>query len=96
MSQNDAYAIERAGLLLALGAKLRAERERRGLSQEGLAALANIHRTHVGALELGRRDPHASMLLILADSLGVPAGVLLDGLPVPLKRKPATHSTTAP
>ncbi len=87
-----AYRAERSRLLLAFGHKLRAERERRRLSQDALAALANIHRTQLSALELGHRDPRLSMLLILTDALGLPAGALLDGLPVPVERKPATHA----
>ncbi len=92
MVERDAYTAERARLLLAFGEKLRAERDRRNVSQETLAEIANIHRTHLGALELGRRDPRMSMLLILADALEVSSGALLDGLPVPGERKAPTHS----
>jgi transcriptional regulator with XRE-family HTH domain len=87
----DAYTAERTRFLRVLGQKLRAERNRRHLSVEGLAGIANVHRTHLNAVELGLRDPHASMLLILADALKVPPGSLLEGLPVPRERKPATH-----
>jgi hypothetical protein len=34
------------------------------------------------------------MLLILADTLGLPPGALLHGLPTPRERKPPTHSKT--
>jgi transcriptional regulator with XRE-family HTH domain len=89
---SDTYTAERARLLAAFGGKLRAERERRNVSQEGLAKIAKVHRTHIGALELGQREPHLAMLLILADTLGVSPGTLLDGLPVPRERKAPTHS----
>ncbi len=82
------YEAERARVLHAFGARMRAERERCGLSQESLAEVANVHRTQISALELGRREPHLTMLLILADVLG---SNLLDGLPVPQERRPATH-----
>jgi transcriptional regulator with XRE-family HTH domain len=88
----DAYKAERARLLHVFGEKLRAERERANLSQEHLAEIANIHRTHVGALEQGQRDPHLTMLLILADGLQVTPGVLLEGLFVPQERKAPTHT----
>lgn len=88
----DAYKAERARLLRAFGEKLRAERERRNLSQDVLATLANIHRTQLSALELGLRDPHLTMLLILADALGVSPGTLLEGLFVPTRRKAPTHA----
>jgi transcriptional regulator with XRE-family HTH domain len=89
---SDAYTVEHARLLLSFGEKLRAEREHRNVSQETLAEIANVHRTHLGALELGQRDPHLSMLLILADALEVPPGTLLAGLFVPRERKAPTHS----
>jgi transcriptional regulator with XRE-family HTH domain len=91
MGSGDAYAAEHARLLRALGGKLRAERNRRDMSIEGLAEIANVHRTHLNAVELGLRDPRASMLLILADALKVQPDSLLEGLPVPRERKPATH-----
>jgi transcriptional regulator with XRE-family HTH domain len=87
-----AYEAERSRLLLAFGRKLRAERERQNVSQESLADIARVHRTHLGALELGKRDPRMSMLLVLADALEVPPGALLEGLSVPRERKAPTHS----
>lgn len=92
MSARDAYTAERSRLLLAFGEKLRAERERRNVSQETLAEIADVHRTHLGALERGRREPHLSMLLILADALEIPPRTLLEGLFVPRERKAPTHS----
>jgi transcriptional regulator with XRE-family HTH domain len=87
----DAYEVERARLLRAFGVRLRTVREYRNVSQETLAQVAEVHRTHLGALERGRREPHLSMLLILADALRAKPNVLLEGLPVPRERKPATH-----
>jgi transcriptional regulator with XRE-family HTH domain len=92
MSAPDTYTAERARLLGAFGARLRDERERRGLSQETLARRATVHRTHIGALEQGQRDPHLTMLLILADALEIPPSTLLDDLLVPRERKAPTHS----
>jgi transcriptional regulator with XRE-family HTH domain len=92
---DDAYTAERERLLQAFGKKLRTERERRHLSQERLADIANVHRTHFGGLERGRREPHLAMLLILADALEVSPGTLLEGLPVPRERKAPTHSKSA-
>lgn len=89
---DDAYKAERARLLLAFGERLRTERERQNLSQESLAEVANVHRTHLGALERGRREPHLAMLLILANALRIPPGTLLEGLFVPIERKAPTHS----
>lgn len=69
---DDAYKAERAQLLLSFGEKLRAAREQRNLSQESLAEITNVHRTHLGALERGRRKPYLAMLLI--HTLGIPPG----------------------
>ena len=91
MAAPDAYMAERARLLRSFGTRLRGVRERRGLSQETLARRAAVHRTHIGALEQGHRDPHMTMLLILASALEIPPGTLLDGSPAPRERKPPTH-----
>jgi transcriptional regulator with XRE-family HTH domain len=91
-AERDTYTAEHARLLSAFGEKLRGERERRNVSLETLAEIANVHRTHLGALELGKRDPRMSMLLVLADALEVKPGALLEGLPVPRERKAPTHS----
>jgi transcriptional regulator with XRE-family HTH domain len=92
MAGNSAYNAEHARLLLTFGEKLRTVRDRRNVSLERMAEIANVHRTHIGALELGRRDPRMSMLLILADALEIRPGALLEGLPVPRERKAPTHS----
>jgi transcriptional regulator with XRE-family HTH domain len=53
------------------------------------AISAASHRTHIGFLEQGRREPSLSTLLILAKTLEVPVQVLVGDLPVPKKRQPA-------
>jgi transcriptional regulator with XRE-family HTH domain len=91
-----AFQAERSLFLLAFGRKLRAERKRRNLSQEALAHIASLHRNEIGYLERGEHEPYVSTLLVLADALGLPPCALLDGLPVPVERKPATHLMAAP
>ena len=51
-------------VLVAFGKKLREIREKRGLSQERLAELANLHRNTVGSLERG--EVNISLLAIAA------------------------------
>jgi transcriptional regulator with XRE-family HTH domain len=85
----DAYEAERAELLGAFAEKLRALREPRFATQEELGYAAKLHRTHIGFLEQGRREPSLSTLLILAETLGVPVQELVDGLLVPRERRPS-------
>jgi transcriptional regulator with XRE-family HTH domain len=85
----DAYEAERAELLQAFAARLRELRQGKFDTQEELGFAANLHRTHVGFLEQGRREPSLSTLLILADVFDVPVQKLVDGLNVPQERRPA-------
>ena len=51
---------------------LRAERARKGFSQEQLAELAGLHRTYVGSVERGARNVSIDNMERLATALGVP------------------------
>ena len=62
------------------GRNLRRVRLREGLSQEGLAERASLHRTEIGLLENGQRVPRIDTLVKLADSMVVPPEELLDGI----------------
>jgi transcriptional regulator with XRE-family HTH domain len=57
--------------------RLRELRRMRGLSQEKLAEKAGIHRTYVGGIELGLRNPSLRNIARIAHALGVAAGDLL-------------------
>lgn len=57
---------------------MRAYREKAGYSQEELARRAGIHRTYIGGIERGERNPTLGMIHRLADSLGVEAHRLLN------------------
>jgi DNA-binding XRE family transcriptional regulator len=60
-----------------LGRVLRAARERRGLSQEDLAAAAGLDRTYPSLIERGLRAPRLSTFIHLCEAVGVsPARVL--------------------
>ena len=62
-------------------ANLRRERQRAGLSQEGLARASHLHRTEISLLERAEREPRLSTIVRLAGGLGVPPAALLDDLP---------------
>jgi transcriptional regulator with XRE-family HTH domain len=46
-------------------------REKSGLSQEELAARANIHRTYVSQIERGLKSPTLQVLSQIADALNI-------------------------
>jgi transcriptional regulator with XRE-family HTH domain len=62
-----------------LSTMLRELREERKLTQEELAKRAQITRSHLSLLELGRRkNPSLNVLKRLAAALDVPVGELLE------------------
>lgn len=64
--------------LKALGEAIRTRRgEIDGLSQEGLADLAGMHRTYVSEIERGLRNPSFRNLYKLAVALEIPLSELV-------------------
>ena len=63
--------------LQALGEVVRAERERRGLSQEALADLTDMSRTHIGEIERGEVNVSFTSLQATADGLGLALSALI-------------------
>lgn len=61
----------------ALGAAVRDLRARRGISQEALADLSGMHRTYLGGIERGNRNPSFTNIRRLADALEVPTSELM-------------------
>ena len=55
----------------SVGRNLRAQRERRGLSQEAFADLVGVHRTYLGGLERGERNLTLKSLERIAGLIGV-------------------------
>ncbi|GAB7049385.1 helix-turn-helix domain-containing protein [Catenuloplanes indicus] len=67
-------------MLRALGHELRLARERKGITQEALAAKIHFSNTHVSAVETGKRPPSAELIHRADDALttGGLLGRLLD------------------
>ncbi len=56
----------------AFGEAVRELRRAKGLSQEALADLAEIHRTYIGDIERGARNVCLQNMTRIAKALGVP------------------------
>ncbi len=56
---------------LNFGKILRRHREARGLSQEKLADIAGLHRTYLGGLERGERNPTLTSILRVCEALAI-------------------------
>ena len=65
-------------LLAAFATTLSEQRARTGLSQEELAARADISARFVSQLETARRQPSLTALLALSDGLGMRMGELAE------------------
>ena len=60
-----------------LGEIVRAERQRRGLSQEALAELARVSRTHIGGVERGEVSLSLATFEAVASGFGMTASELM-------------------
>jgi len=69
-------------LQLVFGQRVRAERERKGLSQVKLAHLLDIHQSDLCDIEKGRHAPTLETVEKIAAKLDVPATALLSPSPV--------------
>ncbi len=69
------------GPRLLVGARIRSERERRGMSQAELAERLGKSQAAVSYWEAGRRSPDVEDLVLLGDVLELDPGLLLAGEP---------------
>ena len=59
-----------------IGKAIKAIRTAQGLSQEELAARADLHPTYISDVERGVRNPSWDVVARLAEGMGVPAAVI--------------------
>jgi transcriptional regulator with XRE-family HTH domain len=69
--------MKKASVLLKFGAKLRAERLKRKLSQEKLAELAELHRNYIGLLERSEQSPSLIHIEKIAKALDISISKLM-------------------
>lgn len=71
---------DRKPLAVRFGRNLRTCRHRAGISQEELGFRASLHRTEIGLLERGLREPKLETVLKLLGALSISLGELLEGI----------------
>jgi transcriptional regulator with XRE-family HTH domain len=65
-------------LLLNFGKRVRELRERKGISQERLGEMAELHRTYIGMIERGEKNITLLNIEKLSRALGIRISSLLD------------------
>lgn len=70
-----------AALLSELGKRVRARRKAVGLTQETLAARAQIDRSYIGGVERGERNVSFTTLCQICEALACDVADLTAGLP---------------
>ncbi len=71
-------SIDEKRFLRALGERIRAQRQKLGLTQQQLADKCTIHRTFIGSVERGERNISVLNLRLLARVLRVRIAELLE------------------
>jgi transcriptional regulator with XRE-family HTH domain len=68
-----------------VGARIRELREQKGISQEALAAICNLHRTYIGLIERGKRSLSLTTVEQIASGLGIAPYELFSSAKGPAK-----------
>ena len=68
---------------VAIGARIKAARERVHLTQEQLAEIIDISPTHMSVIERGLKTPKLDTFVRIANALGVSTDALLQDVVVP-------------
>lgn len=94
MSGIESYKAELAEFLKGFARNVRYHREKKepGFSQERLSDATRLHRTEIGRIEQASIEPRLTTLVILANALDVRIDDLVEGLPVPVERKPSPQA----
>jgi len=63
-----------------IGRRLRVLRTKRGWNQQYLAEISGVNRSHISEIENGKRDPHISLLEMLAICFKMTVSEFLKGV----------------
>lgn len=66
--------------LIKFGYNLKFYRNKAKLSQEQLGELSNLHRTYIGLLESGKRNPSLKTIIKISNALNCSCSDLLGGI----------------
>ncbi|MFH1143881.1 MAG: XRE family transcriptional regulator [Candidatus Eisenbacteria bacterium] len=75
--------MERAGMAVDLGRRIRKIRQEKGLTLRAVQQRARVSATHISEIERGKTSPTVGVLDRIATALGVGPGELLDTPPRP-------------
>ncbi len=67
-------------ILVKFGKKIREVRAKRGISQEALADIANVHRTYIGMVERAEKNITLLNIQKLSKALKIDIKELFDGI----------------
>lgn len=80
MPKTAARPYSKAKVQVVFGSALRAFREERALTQQGLAELADLHTNYVSSVERGERNLSLHNITKLAHALKIPVATLMASL----------------
>jgi transcriptional regulator with XRE-family HTH domain len=65
-------------VIMDIGKKIKRIRESRGISQEELASLVDMHRNHIGRIERGESNPKFTTVYDIAKALNINEKEIVD------------------
>ena len=68
--------------LCAIGSRIKAAREKAGMTQEDLAAALEMSPTHISVIERGVKSPKLETLVNIANALNVSSDMLLQDVSI--------------